>query len=114
ASHAARAPESASLSSAAPARFRAFAALGDVDQHALAFIEGADARALQHRSVDKRIFAAAFANNEAETLLCVEPLDRAHLFDSSLERRPVCGWVGRTPRRCRCSGAAVNAEALGH
>ena len=36
------------LGEAHPYRFRPLAALGDVDHHPLAFIEGADARALEH------------------------------------------------------------------
>src|SRR5439155_8682196 len=66
-----------------------------------------------HRSVHKGVLAAALADDEAEAFLRVEPLDRAHLFDRRLERRPVCGWVGGTPGRCWCSGAGVNAEDLG-
>ena len=41
------------LCEADPNRFRAFAALGDVDQHALAFTKRADPGALQDRSVHK-------------------------------------------------------------
>ena len=55
----AAAPPEPDLGEADPDRFGTLAAFGDVDQHALAFIEGADPRALEHRGVDEGVLAAA-------------------------------------------------------
>src|SRR6202043_617351 len=62
------------LGEADPNGFRAFAALGNVDHHALAFIEGRDPGSLEYRGVHESILPAFVADDEAKALLGIEPL----------------------------------------
>src|ERR1700731_5237031 len=85
------------LGEADPDGFGAFAALGDVDQHSLTFIEGGDPGSLEPRGVDESILAAIVANDEAEPLLGIEPLHRAGFLDSRFGRE----WCPASRRRIR-------------
>src|SRR3984893_8531194 len=109
-------PPEPDLSEADPDGFGAFAALGDVDQHSLTFIEGGDPGSLEHRGVDESILAAIVANDEAEPLLGIEPLHRAGFLDGRFGRE----WcpasrrrIGRPPRRGSRRRAAVDTDNLG-
>src|SRR5271165_798865 len=70
-------PPKPALGEPDPDGFRAFAALGNVDQHALAFIEGGDTGSLEHGGVHESVLPAFVANDEAKALLGIEPLHRA-------------------------------------
>src|SRR5690242_685137 len=87
-----------------PDGFGTLAALGDADHHSLAFIEGGDPGSFEHRGVDESILAAIVANDEAETLLGIEPLHRAGFLDGRFGREwctASCRRIGRPPRRRR-------------
>src|SRR6185312_3230287 len=56
---------------------RALGALNDVELHALAFGEGAEAAALDGGVVDEAILLATFGGDEAKALGVVEPLHSA-------------------------------------
>src|SRR5437667_5927544 len=69
--------------------FGALVALGDVDDDALAFVEPHEAGPLQRRGMDEHVLAAAVADDEAEPLGRVVPLDRAVLLHRRFQDRPV-------------------------
>ena len=109
-------PPEPDLGQTHPDGFGAFATLGNIDQHPLAFIEDGDPGSLEHRGMDESILAAIVANDEAEPLLGVEPLHRAGLFDSLLGGEwctASCRRISRPARRRRRRRAAVDTEDFG-
>src|SRR5260370_13688682 len=110
-------PPEPDLGETDPDGFGAFAALGNVDQHTLAFIKGGDSGSFEHRGMDKSILAPVVTNDEAEPLLGVEPLHRARFLDGRFGREwrtASCRRIGRPARRGRRRLAAVDTEDLGH
>src|SRR5260370_32365776 len=109
-------PPEPDLGETDPDGFGAFAALGNVDQHTLACIEGGDSGSFEHRGMDKSILAPVVTNDEAEPLLGVEPLHRAGFLDGRFGREwrtASCRRIGRSARRGRRSRAAVDTEDFG-
>src|SRR5260370_16825328 len=109
-------PPEPDLGETDPDGFGAFAALGNVDQHTLAFIEGGDSGSFEHRGMDKSILASVVTNDEAEPLLGIEPLHRAGFLDGRFGREwrtASCRRIGRSARRGRRSRAAVYTEDFG-
>jgi len=97
----------------------AFAALGDVDDDALALVEAHQPRALQGRGVDEHILATAVAHDKAEPLCRVVPLDRALLLRARRQRRLVIATATARPRAAarrtrRRRRRAVDVQHLGH
>src|ERR1700722_17669624 len=81
--------------------FGSFAAFGDVDDDALAFIEPGQPRALQRRGVHKHVLATAVAHDKAKPLQRVVPLHRALLLRAGFERRLIVAAASTARARTR-------------
>ena len=62
-----------------------FGALHDAHPHRLALLQRTEAGTLQHRRVDEHVLAARLRGDEAEPLVGVVPLHRAHHLDGGAE-----------------------------
>src|SRR5258708_16912190 len=79
-----------------PCGFRPLAALGDIEENAISFIEGREPGWRESRDVDECVLSTTIPSDEAKALVDIEPLHRSGFLDRC---------VGRWPARCLRSDA---------